>query len=97
MEAIKSMFACLPSAAGPLFSATPASEDLKDAKMRARAWALVSSEAKRPAVSIPGLQVCPDIPSVCKTGICEVAACHGHRHAQCIESILLRSLKPAQL
>ncbi|CAL8471398.1 g10940 [Coccomyxa elongata] len=56
MEAIKSMFGCLPSAVGPLFSAAPASEDLKDAKMRARAWALVSSEAKRPAVSIPGLQ-----------------------------------------
>ena len=68
MEAIKSMFGCLPSAAGPLFSAAPGSEDLKDAKMRARAWALVSSEAKRPAVYTAGLQVCQDILSLCVQG-----------------------------
>ncbi len=58
LEAIRSLFGSLPAAAGPLFSASAASEDLKDAKMRVRAWALMSSQAKQPAVHIPGLQVC---------------------------------------
>lgn len=60
LEAIKAMFGCLPPAAGHLFAASSSaapSEDPRDAKMRARAWALVSSEAKQPAVHVPGLQV----------------------------------------
>ncbi|KAK9919131.1 hypothetical protein WJX75_009619 [Coccomyxa subellipsoidea] len=56
LEAIRALFGSLPAAAGPLFSASPTSEDWKDVKMRARAWALMSSKAKQAAVFIPGLQ-----------------------------------------
>lgn len=57
LETIRALFGSLPAAAGPLFSASPTSEDWKDVKMRARAWALMSSKAKQAAVFIPGLQV----------------------------------------
>jgi hypothetical protein len=60
LEAIRALFGSLPAAAGPLFSASPTSEDWKDVKMRARAWALMSSKAKQAAVFIPGLQVCQE-------------------------------------
>ena len=62
LEAIRACFGTLPAPAPPLFApAGPPAEDLRDARMRARAWALMSAEAPRPAVYIPGLQAhaCP--------------------------------------
>jgi hypothetical protein len=58
LEAIRALFGSLPYPAPGLFAASPAqSEDARDGKRRARAWLLVSSEAKRPSTYIPGSQV----------------------------------------
>ena len=58
VEAIKAMFGSLPSASGPLFAATSAPEEgRKELRRKARAWKLVSHEAKQVLPAVPGVQV----------------------------------------
>lgn len=58
MEAIKALFGSLPSASAPIFAAVPVPEDSKkDIRLKARAWKLVSHEAKQTLPAIPGVQV----------------------------------------
>ena len=60
VEAIKALFGSLPSGSGPLFSAAPLPEDnQKDIRLKARAWKLVSHEAKQALPALPGSQVWP--------------------------------------
>lgn len=58
MEAVKALFGSLPSASGPLFSTAAAPEDSRrDVRTKARAWKLVSHEAKQALPAIRGTQV----------------------------------------
>ena len=58
VEAIKALFGSLPSGSGPLFSAASLPEDnRKDVRLKARAWKLVSHEAKQALPALPGSQV----------------------------------------
>ena len=68
VEAIKAMFGSLPSASGPLFAAASAPEEgRKELRRKARAWKLVSHEAKQALPAIPGVQVTP-CPAIFLTG-----------------------------
>ena len=58
VEAIKALFGSLPSGSGPLFSAARLPEDnRKDVRLKARAWKLVSHEAKQALPALPQSQV----------------------------------------
>ncbi len=58
VEAIKALFGSLPSGSGPLFSAaTPPEDSRRDVRLKARAWKLVSHEAKQALPVPPGSQV----------------------------------------
>ena len=59
MEATRVLFGSLPAASGPLFAAAPGPEDSRrDVRMKARAWKLVSHEAKQALTPLPGVQAC---------------------------------------
>ena len=77
VEAIKALFGSLPSGSGPLFSAAPLLEDnRKDIRLKARAWKLVSHEAKQPLPALPGSQVWL-VPFVPTCTVCMPAcSCH---------------------
>lgn len=58
VEAIKAMFGSLPSASGHLFAASSVPEEgRKEVRRKARAWKLVSHEAKQALPAVPGVQV----------------------------------------
>ena len=59
MEATRGLFGSLPAASGPLFAGAPGPEDSRrDVRMKARAWKLVSHEAKQALTPLPGVQAC---------------------------------------
>ena len=59
MEATRALFGSLPATSGPLFAAAPGPEDSRrDVRLKARAWKLVSHEAKQALTPPPGVQAC---------------------------------------
>ena len=59
MEATRALFGSLPAASGPLFALVPGPEDSRrDVRLKARAWKLVSHEAKQALTPLPGVQAC---------------------------------------
>ena len=68
MEATRALFGSLLAASGPLFAAAPGPEDSRrEVRLKARAWKLVSHEAKQSLPPLPGVQVCssPALPPYC--------------------------------
>jgi hypothetical protein len=64
LEAIRACFGALPPPPKPLFAPwVPPAEDPKERRMRTRAWALLTADAQRPTVHVPGLQACAHPPS----------------------------------
>ena len=58
VEAIKALFGSLPSASGHLFAAASVpQEGRNEVRRKARAWKLVSHEAKQALPAVPGVQV----------------------------------------